>query len=177
LTWSDGAYNGGSAVIDYRVSFTEESSSTYSIFASSILTQSTTVTGLTPGVSYKFIVESRNVVDFSLVSDSVIILAAQVPDSPISLANDVVVTDANSIGLSWSAPIFDGGSALIDYRIYFDDATSGVTFTELVSGLTGTSYTANSLTQGLTYQFKVDARNVYGFSLTYSSIVSILTAQ
>jgi hypothetical protein len=46
------------------------------IFASGILTQSTIVTGLTPGVSYKFIVESRNVVDFSLASDSVTILAA-----------------------------------------------------------------------------------------------------
>jgi hypothetical protein len=56
LSWSDGAYNGGSLVIDYQVSFTEESSSTYAIFASGILTQSTTVTGLTPGVTYKFIV-------------------------------------------------------------------------------------------------------------------------
>jgi hypothetical protein len=62
-----------------------------------------------------------------------------------------VVTDANTIGLIWSAPVFDGGSALIDYRIFFDDATNGVTFTELASGLTGTSYTANLLTQGLTY--------------------------
>jgi hypothetical protein len=115
-------------------------------------------------------------VDFSLVSDSVTILAAQIPDAPINLANFAAVTDATTIGLTWSAPIFDGGSALIDYRIFFDDAT-GVTFTELASGLTGNSYTANSLTQGLTYLFKVEARNVYGFSLTYSSIVSILTAQ
>jgi hypothetical protein len=106
----------------------------------------------------------------------VTVLAAQVSDAPINLANDVAVTDANKIGLTWAKPVFDGGSALIDYRIFFDDAT-GFTFTELVSGLTGTSYTATSLTQGLTYQFKVEARNVYGFSLTYSSIVSILTAQ
>jgi hypothetical protein len=56
LIWSDGAYNGGSSVIDYQVSYTEESSSTYAIFASGILTHSTTVNGLTPGVSYKFIV-------------------------------------------------------------------------------------------------------------------------
>jgi hypothetical protein len=77
----------------------------------------------------------------------------------------------------WVAPVFDGGSTLIDYRLWFDDSTNGVTFTEFVSGLTGTSYTANSLTQGLTYQFKVEARNVYGFSLTYSNIVTILAAQ
>jgi hypothetical protein len=107
----------------------------------------------------------------------VTILAAQIPDNPTDLANVEANTNANSIGLSWSAPVFDGGSALIDYRLWFDDATNGVTFTELASGLTDTSYTATGLTQGLIYQFKVEARNVYGFSLTYSSIVSILTAQ
>jgi hypothetical protein len=106
-------------------------------------------------VSYKFIVESRNVVDFSLASDSVTILAAQIPDAPINLSNVEEITDSDSIGLSWSAPVFDGGSALIDYRLWFDDATNGVTFTELASGLTATSFTANSLTQGLTYQFKI----------------------
>jgi hypothetical protein len=83
------------------------------------------------------------------------VLAAQIPDHPSNLANVAEITDSDSIGLSWSSPVFDGGSALIDYRIWFDDATNGVTFTELVSGLTVTSYTANSLTQGQTYQFKV----------------------
>jgi hypothetical protein len=107
----------------------------------------------------------------------VTILAAQIPDNPTALANNAAITDADSIGLTWSAPVFDGGSALIDYTVEYDAASSGVTFTELASGLTDTSYTATGLTQGLTYQFKVKARNSYGFSLTYSSIVSILTAQ
>ena len=38
------------------------------------------------------------------------------------------------------------------------------------------SYTATSLNQGMTYQFKVETRNEYGFSV-YSNTVSILTAQ
>jgi hypothetical protein len=38
LSWSDGAYNGGSSVIDYQVSFTEASSDTYAVFASGITT-------------------------------------------------------------------------------------------------------------------------------------------
>jgi hypothetical protein len=103
-------------------------------------------------------------------------LAAQVPDAPINLANNAAVTNANTIGLTWSAPVFDGGSALIDYRIFFDDATNGITFIELVSGLTDTAYTDSGLTQGLTYQFKVEARNIYGFSV-YSNTVTILAAQ
>lgn len=44
------------------------------------------------------------------------------------------ITLQNQIGLSWLAPVFDGGSPIIDYRIWTDDAT-GSTFTELVSGL------------------------------------------
>lgn len=104
------------------------------------------------------------------------VLAAQIPDAPTNLANVAEITDSDSIGLTWSAPVFDGGSALIDYTVEYDSASSGATFTELVSALTDTTYTATGLTQGLTYQFKVKARNIYGFSATYSSIVSILTA-
>jgi hypothetical protein len=142
LTWSDGAYNGGSPVIDYQVSFTEESSNTFAIFAIGIATQSTTVTGLTPGVSYKFIVESRNIVDLSLPSDSVTILAAQIPDVPTILANVVDITDGDSIGLTWSAPVFDGGSSIIDYRVWSDDASGGVTFTILEETVIPTEYVA-----------------------------------
>ena len=73
------------------------------------------------------------------------------------------------------APIFNGGSAESDYRIWTDLAT-GSTFTILATGVTSLSYTITSLSQGLTYQLKVEARNAYGFSV-YSNSVSILTAQ
>jgi hypothetical protein len=106
----------------------------------------------------------------------VTILAAQIPDAPTSLANVASTTDADTIGLSWTAPIFNGGSALIDYRLWSDGATSGVTFTEVASAISVTTYTVESLTQGQTYQFKVEARNAYGYS-AFSNTVSIITAQ
>ncbi len=64
---------------------------------------------------------------------------------------------------------------MIDFRIWTDNAQSS-TFSILADGLTSLSYTVTSLIQGQTYQFKVQARNVYGFS-EYSNIVPILTAQ
>jgi hypothetical protein len=76
LSWSNGAYDGGSPEIDYQVSFTEASSETYAIFANGITTLSTAVTGLTPGVSYKFVVQSRNLIGFSVESNSITVLAA-----------------------------------------------------------------------------------------------------
>jgi hypothetical protein len=39
-----------------------------------------------------------------------------------------------------------------------------------------TAYTINVLSQGQTYQIKVEARNIYGYS-AFSNVVSILTAQ
>jgi len=65
LSWNEGVYNGGSSVIDYQVSFAEVTSSEYAIFASGIITTSITVTSLTPGVTYKFVVKARNVIGFS----------------------------------------------------------------------------------------------------------------
>ena len=77
--------------------------------------------------------------------------------------------------MGWLAPVFDGGSAVIDYQVYSDLAT-GNTFSVIASGITVLNYNATSLTEGSTYQFKVEARNAYGFSI-FSNIVSILAAQ
>lgn len=52
LTWTEGAYNGGSPVLDYRVSYKAASETDYLIFASNIAGTQVTVTGLMPGVTY-----------------------------------------------------------------------------------------------------------------------------
>ena len=122
-----------------------------------------TTATLTPGVTYSFKVTARNTVGSSDYSSIISILAAQIPDAPTQLANNAVITSAYQIGLSWSAPSFNGGSAVTDYAVWYDNGTTS-DFIELVSGLTTLSYTAMSLTPGTTYQFKVVARNIYGFS-------------
>jgi hypothetical protein len=113
------------------------------------------VTGLTPGLRYLFKVEARNVINYSVFSTAVTILAAQVPDAPTDLADRPSITLANQIGLKWVAPTFNGGSSLIDYRIWFDDAQGGEADQLLVTGLTSVQYTATGLVQGSTYTFKV----------------------
>ena len=86
------------------------------------------------------------------------------------------VTKADRIGMSWLPPQFDGGSDVLDYKLWYDNASGGTTWTEVEAGITVTSYTITGLTQGLTYQFKVQARNDYGFS-DYSEPMSALAAQ
>jgi len=89
------------------------------------------------------------------------------------LAETVEARSDNSITFTWSAGDANGGAAVLDYRINYDQATD--TYTVLDTEITETSYTAIGLTAGLTYKFKVEARNSFGYS-ALSDEVSILCA-
>jgi len=119
-------------------------------------------------------VESRNAFGYSTAySNSVTILQAQVPDAPLNLANDPPVTDDSNIGLSWFPGAFDGASPVIDYRITYDQGVG--TWIPLATGVISPSYTATSLVADTVYAFKVEARNIVGYSAE-SSVVSIRAA-
>jgi hypothetical protein len=74
----------------------------------------------------------------------------------------------STLAIDWTAPVFKGGDVIEDYRINYRDL--GGTFTVLASGLTSPTYTATSLTAGVTYQFNVEARNSYGYSVISDNI-------
>lgn len=160
--------------MDYRVSYKQQSSSVWLVFSEKTNIKPHTVTELTPGIVYEFRVEARNLVGHSPYSASISELAAQIPDAPIALADVPSITLADRIGLTWQPPLFNGGSPIIDYRLWFDDATEA-TFEILANNLQ-LSYTALNLVQGKKYTFKVEAYNIYGYS-AYSVPVSILAAQ
>lgn len=69
MTWSQGAYNGGSPVIDYRISY--KSAGTYTTLATGVTTTFYTATALTPDTVYTFKIEARNLVDYSAYSSEV----------------------------------------------------------------------------------------------------------
>jgi len=82
------------------------------------------------------------------------------------------VTDSAKIGLTWSPGSSDGGKPVIDYQISWDQGTGN--YVVLASGVTTTNYTTKiTLTPGTVYKFKVESRNVVGFSAP-SNEVSIL---
>ena len=49
------------------------------------------------------------------------------------------------------APVFDGGSPVVDYRVWYDNASNGDSFVTFASGIVDTYYIATGLTQGATY--------------------------
>ncbi len=86
-----------------------------------------------------------------------------VPDPPTNL---FAITIINSIELDWTAPIFDGFSDLIGYKIERESPIGGG-FNTLISntGNTDTEYTDVSIVEGQEYNYRVRAINVFGESL------------
>ena len=105
LTWTAPTVVGGTAVIDYRVSW-DQGTSNYVILVQGVTTAYySTTTTLTANTVYKFKVESRNAFGFSTsFSNEVSIRAASVPTAPQTLANNAAVTASGTVGLTWVAP-------------------------------------------------------------------------
>ena len=72
---------------------------------------------------------------------------------PTSLTRDNVNTTKTQVAFTWLAPADNGGIAIIDYSILWDQGTS--TYVSLATGVTALTYTKNGLAAGTTYKFKV----------------------
>jgi hypothetical protein len=126
LTWSKGPYNGGSPIIDYTVSYKLSTDTNYQVY-STVTAQTETIQSLTPGANYDFVVQARNLIGLSVESTPITVKAAQIPDEPTTLANVPLQTTSSQVSMTWVAPVFDGGSPVIDYSVWYDNA-SGSTF-------------------------------------------------
>ena len=87
------------------------------------------------------------------------------PDAPglvTKIPRDTQVT------FTWSAPAFTGGSAVLDYKVKWDQGKN--TFADLKTGITETNFTKTGLKAGTTYVFRVLARNEVGYSADSADI-------
>ena len=133
LLWEEGASNGGTPVLDYRVWLYDEASGSDQVLVSNVLGTAYTHTGLTQGTTYTYKVQARNAYGYSGMSEPTSILASALPSKPRDLLNDPSVTDAGQIGMVWTAPITSGGSPVQDYMIEYDNAQQ--TWSELASNI------------------------------------------
>jgi hypothetical protein len=75
-----------------------------------------------------------------------------VPDAPLSVLNNPLITSATKIGLTWTAGVSNGGTSILDYTINYSKTDSN--YAVLVTGLTLLAYTTNvALVKGDTYYF------------------------
>ena len=94
FTWEDGAANGGTPILDYSVFYDQGIDSVVLLQANVLDKYYQTTVSLTPGLTYKFTVTARNSVGHSADSAVLAVLAATLPEAPINLANNAVLTTA-----------------------------------------------------------------------------------
>lgn len=68
----------------------------------------------------------------------------------------------------WNTPTFNGGSPVIDYLVMF--ATGSGAYVNLTS-VTVVNYKLTGVTTGVTYKFKILARNAFGYSIESNEVI------
>lgn len=126
-----------------------------------------TATGLTKGFSYGFKYACKNENGWSEFSDITYISAADVPAKPDTPT--LVSASDSDINLQFYVPEDNGGSPITEYALYIN-AGDGSDPTTEITNYDGTSMTytvggtAESLTVGKIYKFKITATNAVGNS-------------
>lgn len=128
---------------------------------------------------YSFKVKAVNVIGSSDLSDKFTIVAAVLPDAPGVPAKHQA--SVSSMEIRWSAPVSDGGSAILDYNVYWDrgqgiDSFYLIGTTEGYLTFTVTPAISAFYIGGEWYKFRVTAVTSVGEG-DYSESVAILAAE
>jgi len=163
VSWVAPLSTGGSPITGYTIT-----SSPGLFTANSSSVTPTTVTGLTPGDSYTFVVVATNAIGNSSNSTaSISVTIFSVPGEPSNLN---VVADSSSAILSWLTPN-SGGSPILGYKIFngsnvYNSSTN--TFVtdspSIYSSPTGSTNATLLLTPGTSYTLTIKAINIVGSS-------------
>jgi SpoIID/LytB domain protein len=160
--------DGGVAISDYVVHYRRKGYTSWSLFRDGVSADTHAhVGGLTNGVVYQFRVAAKNGVGAGPWSATTE-MRAGVPTQPQS----VVPTPGNrQVALSWQAPAANGGASITDYVIQYRRAGNS-TWVTFPDGRTSSRHThVTGLTNGVTYQFRIAAKNARGTGLWSSTLV------
>lgn len=154
--------DGGSPITSYTVTPYEGSAAqTPKVISGSPPATSTTITGLTNGVSYTFTVTATNAVGTgppSPASDAVTPAAPTAPAAP----SGVAATAGNaSATVTWTAP-GNGGSPITSYTVTASLGGAIQSTTTVTGSPPATTTTVGGLANGSSYTFTVSATNAVG---------------
>jgi hypothetical protein len=111
----------------------------------------------------------------SAIGDGALIIT--IPDPPVSLTEDELQRSATNLAITWDIITTvgipeQGYSAVVDYRVSIAEQYGEYT---VLGTTTDQSFLATDLSSGTFYEFKVEARNMYGYS-EYSDMITLLSA-
>jgi titin len=156
LTWMAPASDGGSPITNYLIyRGTTSGGETFLVETGDVLTY--TDAGLINGQEYYYTVSAKNTAGESLQSNEASAKPITIPDSPLGLSTD---SGSSYINITWSSPVFDGGSPVTNYLIYKGTASGGEIFLLEIGNVL--FYNDTTVTNGITYYYKVSAKNAVG---------------
>jgi YD repeat-containing protein len=179
LSWTAPGSNGGSAITDYVIEYSPNGTDWTPFNDGTSTAVSATVTNLTNGIAYFFRVAAVNAAGNGYSSENSPSYAPYtVPEAPTTVSG----TPGNGeVGLSWTAPRSNGGSAITNYSYQFS-SNGGATWS--ASALTNSTsaslsvrratnatsdifrlaanFTVQGLTNGVSYIFRIAAVNAAG---------------
>ncbi len=167
LSWTAPKDDGGAAIRGYRIEISANTGNTWTDLVANtgggIGISSYAHTELQPGTTHHYRVSAINSVGIGNPSNVVNATtdAAERPDAPTGLR--AVASGRTQINLSWTAPTDDGGAAIQGYRIQVS-TNAGATWANLITNVTGTSYTHTGLQAETTRHYRVSAINSIGTS-------------
>ncbi|MEK6963266.1 MAG: fibronectin type III domain-containing protein [Nanoarchaeota archaeon] len=159
LSWNPPANNGGATVTLYKI-YRGTSPGGETLYSSTSATTFFEMSVLN-GVTYYYKVSAVNAIGESALSNEVSatpfsIPTTTVPSAPINL---VASGGANSATLSWNVPSNNGGASITSYKVYRSTASGQESF---YTSTSATSFSDTSVSNGITYYYKVSAVNSVG---------------
>jgi fibronectin type 3 domain-containing protein len=164
LTWDVPSFDGGSEIINYRIYRGEIQGEEEFLAEIGNLTFYND-TSVINGVTYYYKVKAKNGVGEGQLSDGVLGTPNKIPTAPEDLQ---ATAGIDFIYLIWDAPSDNGGSLITNYKIYKGTSSDGETFLEEVGNVL--FYNDTDVTKGVTYYYKVSAKNVIGEGLLSSEV-------
>jgi predicted phage tail protein len=171
LTWTAPASDGGKPVSGYDVYKGtlpgHELATPVNAKPLAATATSYTATGLTDAVGYYFTVKAISAAGTGAPSNEVTATpepATTLPCAPRSLK---ATAGTGQAALAWTAPEWDGGSAITGYNVYRGTALGHESATPVNTSplpATARSYTVTGLSNGTRYYFTVKAINAVGAS-------------
>ena len=181
LTWGTAVSDGGSPIVGYRIRFGSGANVNPTTVLADIVDptlRSYTVTGLTAGTAYTFVVDSVNMdganYRYSDYGAQISVTPTATPSAVTALttntSNTVTITNPDGttgtgtyLTVTWGAPNAPGDAATIVYRVEIS-SDGGTTWTTLSSATTSTEHrwAPTPALAGTQVQFRVTPSNIAG---------------
>jgi fibronectin type 3 domain-containing protein len=115
--------------------------------------------GLTPGTEYQYHIQAFNVAGYNDFTGTDTATLTLPPGTPSVVAGD------GQVALSWTAPSYRAtNSTLLTFNIYRGTSSGGEGASPIATDLVDQTYTDTSVTNGVTYYYKVTAVEIGGES-------------